>query len=95
MCFFFRSLKPKSSHLHSNMVEIEYITGNGNSKKQKGEFINLELDGDDDSGFYYVLTLKLDTGKNRKFKEYHLMDNIRFNGRRFSNLKSLKEYLNN
>ena len=93
MCFFFKLSKPKTTpHINSNIVEIEYITSNGNSKQQIGELVNLELDGDDDVGFYYVLTLKLPNGRNKKFKEYHLNGKIKFNGKRFSDLKELKEY---
>lgn len=94
MCFFFKLSKSKTApNIDSNIVEIEYVTSNGSSKKQNGELVNLELDGDDDVGFYYVLTLKLSNGRNKKFKEYHLVGKINFNGKQFSDLKELKQYI--
>ena len=94
MCSFFKLSKPKNTdNINSNTVEIEYITSYGDAKQQNGELVNLELDGDDDVGFYYVLTLKLPNGRNKKFKEYHLNGKIEFNGKRFSNLQELKEYI--
>lgn len=75
-----------------NCVEFEYVTHNGNSRKQSGELLNLEYDGDDDSGFYLVLTLKQPNGKLKKYKDYHVLGDVYCNKRKFSDFHALYEF---